>query len=141
MFLGGRWSDGLGHMAHGGPRRREDPLELEGIDHIGIPAETVLLQLCGVVDIVAWGKDDRPHPEVPDSLHHVVIDGVDATFVEAAQALGADAAGEAPGRLGLSLLVGEPEIDLLECADPLLVGQGLMRTLGKIRASPLASRS
>ena len=79
----------------------QQSLELNRSDHVGEAAPAVLRRLLGLIGLVARGQDNRAHLDVLNTLHGVVVDGVGLAGVPATQALRADAAGQATGRLCL----------------------------------------
>ncbi len=107
-------------VTEGGAGSRQQPLELQRGDHVGITAVAQLLRDAGVVGLVARSQDDGSHVQRLRALHHVVVNGIDAAGVPAAQALGAETAGQATRRLRLRQFVRVAPAHLLEAAQPLI---------------------
>ncbi len=96
---------------------RQQPLELQRRDHVGVAPQPILVGQLRPVDLVAGSQDHRTDLEYLVTGHHVVIDGIDAARKGATHALGADTARQAAGRLGLSRLIVVAAFDLGEAAD------------------------
>ncbi len=60
IFLGSLWSEGLHQVAAEGPGGGENPLELQGGDHVGITGVMVGLALAGIEGLEARGQDHGP---------------------------------------------------------------------------------
>jgi len=100
-------------------RSREQPLELQGSDHVGIAAQPVFLGQFGVVDLVAGGQDHRADVYRLVAGGHVVINGVHPAGEGAAHALRAHAAGQAARRLLLRRFVVVAALDFGEVVQAL----------------------
>ena len=99
---------------------REDALELQRGDHVGIIGVVIRLVFAGIEGLEARRQDDRPDLDLFGLGFLVVVDGPGLAGGHALHALGADAAVEAALRLPLGLFLGIALGDLLEGAAAIL---------------------
>ena len=107
------------HVAHGGTGSGKDAFKLEGVDHVGVSSQAVLLRKPGVVDFITGGQNEGADVDLLLPLHHVVLDRPDAAFVIAAKTLRTDPAGQAAGRFRLRFLFRISQVHFLERGGPL----------------------
>ena len=74
-------------MAQCGARGREQPLELQGGDHVGEPSIAKLCRLLGLVNLVARGEDHCANLNALFLLDHIVVDRIYAAGEDARHAL------------------------------------------------------
>ena len=121
--MGSAWSLGRLHVAGAGSGSRQQALEFQGGDDIGVAAVAVLGLQFGVKSFKTRGQDDRPHLQGLGPGLLVVGNGPGLTGLDALHAFGTGAAVDAPGRLGLRLGLGEAQVDFLEAFRPLRLVQ------------------
>ena len=108
------------HLPLEGTRGREESLEFDAGHHVGVAPVAELRPHVARHRLQPERQHHRPHLQFDDFFLHVVVNAVLLAGVDALQALGADAAGQATGRLLLCLLVRVARRHLLEGRKPLL---------------------